>query len=357
MKRYDRSLRAAILLAGCITLFNPIEVAADKLQDKFLEDLSAGIQARSAFEEEGSEKATADYKKKQVNQEYDKIKRYEDEKFEDPAFDELVHSYIDAVELQMDALDDIENLPALYNVKWQAGYNIRMEIQDILVGSYGLVLEQEETETEVITEKETETETEQNVVQEVKVFDKGQIKVWITEVKEDDFYVKANVRIENGSEQNILVTTAENQILLNDKETISSPLYAEVAYGKKANTTMTFDKKLVFSNLNISKVNSLKFNIVVESAATQNVLYNGKTVEVKIDGDGMISLGEVNVDQEMIRQTQTLLNKAGFDCGTADGLMGNKTREAIAAFERAYGMDEDRAVSEELIEKLQSVAN
>ncbi len=58
---------------------------------------------------------------------------------------------------------------------------------------------------------------------------------------------------------------------------------------------------------------------------------------------------------EMVRMAQELLAKAGFDAGPADGMMGEKTRNAIAAFQEANGLAIDGTVSPELIDALGKV--
>jgi localization factor PodJL len=63
--------------------------------------------------------------------------------------------------------------------------------------------------------------------------------------------------------------------------------------------------------------------------------------------------GSVNVSgKDAIRQVQTLLTKAGYDVGPADGLMGAKTRDAIVSFQKKIGMNADGKVSSELLEAL-----
>ena len=63
--------------------------------------------------------------------------------------------------------------------------------------------------------------------------------------------------------------------------------------------------------------------------------------------------GSVNVSgKDAIRQVQTLLTKAGYDVGPADGLMGAKTRDAIVSFQKKIGMNADGKVTSELLEAL-----
>lgn len=53
-----------------------------------------------------------------------------------------------------------------------------------------------------------------------------------------------------------------------------------------------------------------------------------------------------------IRDAQARLNALGHDAGPVDGLMGRRTAEAVAAFQRAQGLTPDGAVSEALLATL-----
>ncbi len=57
-------------------------------------------------------------------------------------------------------------------------------------------------------------------------------------------------------------------------------------------------------------------------------------------------------EKEMILKTQQLLAQKGFDPGPADGLMGERTREAIRSFKKQAGMPDDASVSAELLKRL-----
>ena len=68
--------------------------------------------------------------------------------------------------------------------------------------------------------------------------------------------------------------------------------------------------------------------------------------------DGLYSEEEINSAEKVsgllmrgmsgdaVRNLQTLLNKCGYDCGTADGKFGSKTEAAVKAFQRAEGLPE-----------------
>jgi len=56
--------------------------------------------------------------------------------------------------------------------------------------------------------------------------------------------------------------------------------------------------------------------------------------------------------KKAVRNIQLILTKSGYDPGTADGVMGAKTREAIAAFQKAHGMKPTGEVDQPLVEAL-----
>ena len=64
--------------------------------------------------------------------------------------------------------------------------------------------------------------------------------------------------------------------------------------------------------------------------------------------------GEAIANRDVIAKVQQALGKLGFDVGTADGVAGPKTQEAIKAFERATGMSEVGAINPRLLAVLGS---
>ncbi len=56
--------------------------------------------------------------------------------------------------------------------------------------------------------------------------------------------------------------------------------------------------------------------------------------------------------KKAVRNIQAILNKNGYDAGQPDGVMGAKTKQAIAAFQKANGMDATGEVNEEVVRKL-----
>ncbi|MEM9331856.1 MAG: peptidoglycan-binding protein [Pseudomonadota bacterium] len=61
-------------------------------------------------------------------------------------------------------------------------------------------------------------------------------------------------------------------------------------------------------------------------------------------------------DQNTIAQAQSLLSKLGFDTGPADGVMGQKTRDAIVAFRTKSGLAVSDRLDVEFMEALKAVS-
>lgn len=62
--------------------------------------------------------------------------------------------------------------------------------------------------------------------------------------------------------------------------------------------------------------------------------------------------GDYALNKTQRAELQTLLNRAGFDVGTADGVVGPKTRSAVLAYQKARGISADGYVSGLLLERL-----
>jgi uncharacterized caspase-like protein len=65
------------------------------------------------------------------------------------------------------------------------------------------------------------------------------------------------------------------------------------------------------------------------------------------DGDAAARAleGRLSIDSTTIRATQLALNQQGFDAGTADGVLGRRSRSALAAFQKDRGLPESGALT------------
>ena len=56
--------------------------------------------------------------------------------------------------------------------------------------------------------------------------------------------------------------------------------------------------------------------------------------------------------RKAVSDPQRLLNERGYDAGPVDGLIGQKTRNAIVAFQRDAGLEPNGEINQALVEKL-----
>lgn len=76
------------------------------------------------------------------------------------------------------------------------------------------------------------------------------------------------------------------------------------------------------------------------------------SVEVPAEWGG-VETRTASVDMtKAIRNIQAILNKLGFDAGTADGVMGKKTVNAIKAFQESAGMAQTGEITDALVKEL-----
>lgn len=79
-------------------------------------------------------------------------------------------------------------------------------------------------------------------------------------------------------------------------------------------------------------------------------------VSADVSGDGSVDVSadvsadaELIVDQALTKAVQQKLNESGFDCGTPDGIAGQKTFAAIEAYQTANGLNVTKVIDKELV--------
>ncbi len=99
-----------------------------------------------------------------------------------------------------------------------------------------------------------------------------------------------------------------------------------------------------------SLVNDWKPMEVVEAANEVPVTEAWKAPEATVAAPA------IKIDRSVIAQTQILLSKVGFNAGVADGVMGQKTRNAVAAFQQKAGLPVNGQIDSEFLKALKAVA-
>lgn len=352
----------------CFTVLPVSYVYADEAQENFLADMATGLNARWSYdanENVMSSSEYVEYRTSIVNEEYNCLIDYRDTEFENEKFNLMAHAYIEAIEMQANALRYYNELPELYEIEWAAGYNMRAILIPGFVDVYGLDVAEEDisdfrTASGTITysiDIAADTGTEQTEVvndKEIELYNNEGIKVVITGMNEPDLYsTDINVKIENLNHHDIIVSTSDYQMVVNGVM-IYSPLWVEVQSGKTANTTMKFYQNDLQA-AGIDKVEELSFDIMISDAGTYNALYMGEEKFLVVGEDYQISEKVVYTDKETIKKVQSLLNQAGYDCGGADGVPGKKTNSAILQFEKDHGLQETTDITPELIGTLEKL--
>ncbi|WP_375258703.1 lytic murein transglycosylase [Citreimonas sp.] len=98
---------------------------------------------------------------------------------------------------------------------------------------------------------------------------------------------------------------------------------------------------------------SRNFDTILRYNPSENYGLGVGILSDRLAGGGPL-VGDFGADatglrQEQRRALQAGLNRAGFDAGTPDGVIGDRTREAIAAFQRARGLPVTGVPSLELL--------
>lgn len=76
----------------------------------------------------------------------------------------------------------------------------------------------------------------------------------------------------------------------------------------------------------------------------------------RLDGVYIHTAETVTLDREDVRAAQSRLNKLGYDAGSVDGILGQRTRTALAAFQRAAGLAESGELGLETLYRLDQEA-
>ncbi|MDJ0614114.1 MAG: peptidoglycan-binding protein, partial [Rhizobiaceae bacterium] len=69
-----------------------------------------------------------------------------------------------------------------------------------------------------------------------------------------------------------------------------------------------------------------------------------------------VASAPIDDSPEAVKKAQTLLGRLGYDAGPADGIMGARTKQAIAEFQQRVGLSVSGELSTELLSELEAVA-
>lgn len=110
-------------------------------QEAFLADMAKGVKERLALADEEEEKMSDEefiaFRIKLVDCELNKVSKYADAVFADERFNILAHNYINACQMQKDAMGFYNNTD-LYSALWDGGRSARAGVIVTLYEQYNL---------------------------------------------------------------------------------------------------------------------------------------------------------------------------------------------------------------------------
>ena len=132
-------------------------------------------------------------------------------------------------------------------------------------------------------------------------------------------------------------------------------LSLNVSSGKTATGDCYFMKSEL-KNAGIENITDITLNIsaVNQDDDYMSQLFSTGPISLSIDKEGNVVNRQVYRDAATIQEVQTLLNAAGYDCGTPDGVAGKKTNSMILQYEKDHNLTENTDITDELLQALRS---
>lgn len=153
------------------------------------------------------------------------------------------------------------------------------------------------------------------------------------------------LRIQNLTHHNVTFSDSGSYV---NGSMMNLGAYFQIASGKTKTNDLYIDKKSL-EDAGIDRIEDITLNFDVFDSDSYGTLAKIGPLSISIDEDGNITNKVVYRDSETVKEVQSLLNAAGYDCGAADGIAGKKTNDMILQFERDHGLREDTDITDELL--------
>lgn len=133
--------------------------------------------------------------------------------------------------------------------------------------------------------------------------------------------------------------------------------YSPVQYKYRVGSSEMEDYAAYLSEcgFNIISTGDKSYDIYAGSMELGAISHDGveMTVSIRPDVIDFTSLDDIEyTDIETVKKVQEALNAAGFECGTPDGLAGQKTADSIKAYQAANGLEENGKIKKELLDSM-----
>ena len=195
---------------------------------------------------------------------------------------------------------------------------------------------------------EEETEAEDNSGFELYKQD-GYTVTAMKFVKDDPIWGNVlTLRIQNLTHHDVTFSDSGSYV---NGSMMSLGAYYNIASGKtQTNDLYIYEDYL--KDAGIDEIEDITLNFDVFDSDSFQTITNIGPLSITIDENGSIANKIVYRDNATVQEVQSLLNAAGYDCGSADGIAGKLTNDRILQFERDHGLREDTDITDELLEAL-----
>lgn len=369
MRKNKKNIFIAMVIG--VSVIATVPVYADEAQDNFLTDMAEGLTKRWEYNSDENTMSNTEfmeYRTQLVNEEFLRLNKYADTEFENKKFDLMAEAYIEALEMQINALKYYVDSRQLYDIEWSAGYNARAVLIPDFVDYYGLAVDESEvspfresrngyytTETTTTVTVQDTTIPENRQENEIEIYNNEGIKIFVTGMDEPDLYsTRIHFRIENLNHHDILVGTDTYQTVING-QMVDASIWEEVKSGKTSNTSLVIPADLL-KNAGIETIENIAMELVISDSGTYYPLYRSDEIFLEVDENYNISTRVVYTDRENVKKVQGMLNAAGYDCGSADGVPGKQTNNAILKYKQDNGLEANTDITPEFLAILEKNA-
>ena len=220
------------------------------------------------------------------------------------------------------------------------------QIEQVLTVEDPSELEFAQADAEIAEEAETEAEDAGGF----ELYNQDGYTITAIDYIEDDPIFKnvLKLRIQNLTHHNVTFSDSGSYV---NGSMMMLGAYFQIASGKTQTNDLYIDEKNL-QDAGIDRIEDITLNFEVYDSDSYATLSNIGPLSITIDADGNIANKVVYRDAATIQEVQSLLNAAGYDCGSADGIAGKKTNDMILQYERDHGLREDTDITVDLLASL-----
>lgn len=197
---------------------------------------------------------------------------------------------------------------------------------------------------------EKDAEKELELANAIVLYEQDGVKITAVRLVPSYSNYELKIGIENLTHRDLTFNVSD--AVINGK-VVDGYLYETINSGKSTTTHLSFYEHNL-NEANIESIDTITFSLESYRADNYSSQKNYGPYNVAVDTDGYLTMRKVYTDKETISEVQRLLNEAGYECGTADGVAGKLTNSMILQYAKDHGLPEETDVTDVLLESLRS---